>query len=93
MITESALLTDQYELVMAQGYWRLGMAEQEAVFYLSYRSNPFEGDYVIACGLAEVIKYLSHYAFQNLTLPTCKDCTRQKASPFLHLNFCSIYQN
>jgi len=65
MYNESALLTDQYELVMAQGYWELGMAEQEAVFYLAYRSNPFEGDYVIAAGLAEIIHHLTQYRFSE----------------------------
>ncbi len=65
MVSISALLTDQYELVMAQGYWQLEMAEQEAVFYLGYRSNPFGGDYVIACGLAEIIKYLVNYRFSE----------------------------
>lgn len=63
MYNESALLTDQYELIMAQGYWQLGMAEQEAVFYTAYRSNPFKGEYVIAAGLAEIIHYLTHYQF------------------------------
>ncbi len=73
MHSESALLTDQYELVMAQGYWRLGMAEQEAVFYLSYRSNPFGGNYLIASGLSEVIKYLAHYAFSESDIAYLQD--------------------
>ncbi|MDQ2993865.1 MAG: nicotinate phosphoribosyltransferase, partial [Pseudomonadota bacterium] len=68
MQMESALLTDQYELIMAQGYWELGMAEQVAVFYLAYRSNPFEGDYVIAAGLADVIHYLTHFHFSESDL-------------------------
>ncbi len=74
MVLPSALLTDQYELIMAQGYWRLEMAEQEAVFYLGYRSNPFDGSYVIACGLAEVIKYLSHYAFSESDIAYLQSC-------------------
>ena len=81
MFTESALLTDQYELVMAQGYWRLGMAEQEAVFYLGYRSNPFEGNYVIACGLAEVIKYLSHYAFSESDIAYLQELHSAEGEP------------
>lgn len=74
MVLPSALLTDQYELIMAQGYWRLEMAEQEAVFYLGYRSNPFAGKYVIACGLAEVIKYLSHYSFSESDIAYLQSC-------------------
>lgn len=63
MPTQSALFTDQYELVMAYGYWELGMAEKEAVFYLSFRTNPFKGEYTIACGLHAVIEYLNNYKF------------------------------
>lgn len=74
MVLPSALLTDQYELTMAQGYWQLDMAEQEAVFYLSYRSNPFDGQYVIACGLADVIKFLSHYSFTESDIAYLQSC-------------------
>ncbi len=74
MILPSALLTDQYELIMAQGYWRLDMAEREAVFYLGYRSNPFDGNHVIACGLAEVIKFLTHYAFSESDIAYLQSC-------------------
>ena len=87
MFTESALLTDQYELVMAQGYWRLGMAEQEAVFYLGYRTNPFEGDYVIACGLAEVIKYLSHYAFTESDIAYLQELHSAEGEPIFAPKF------
>ena len=37
-----ALLTDLYELTMAYGYWKSGMAERESVFHLYFRTNePF----------------------------------------------------
>lgn len=81
MLSVSALLTDQYELVMAQGYWRLGMAEQEAVFYLGYRSNPFEGSYVIASGLAEVIKYCSHYTFTESDIAYLQGLNSSEGEP------------
>ncbi|MDQ3292527.1 MAG: nicotinate phosphoribosyltransferase, partial [Bacteroidota bacterium] len=42
-----ALLTDLYQLTMAQGYWKKGMAEQEAVFHLFFRKNPFNGGYTV----------------------------------------------
>ena len=38
-----ALLTDLYELTMAYGYWKLGRADQEAVFHLFFRTAPFGG--------------------------------------------------
>ena len=38
-----ALLTDLYQVTMAYGYWKLGRTDQEAVFHLNFRRNPFEG--------------------------------------------------
>ena len=45
-----SLLTDLYQLTMAYGYWRQGMADQQAVFHLTFRSCPFGGQYAVACG-------------------------------------------
>ena len=46
-----ALLTDLYQLTMACGYWKSGVAEREAVFHLTFRRSPFQGGYAIAAGL------------------------------------------
>src|SRR5678815_811602 len=54
-----ALLTDLYQLTMAYGYWKLGRAEREAVFHLSFRRNPFSGGFTVACGLHDAIDYLA----------------------------------
>ena len=59
----SALLTDLYELTMAYGYWRHGISEREAVFYLSFRAHPFGGEYTVACGLAHVCEVLADFQF------------------------------
>lgn len=58
-----ALLTDLYQLTMAYGYWKSGMTDREAVFHLYYRKNPFEGGYVVACGLAAAVAYLEGLRF------------------------------
>lgn len=58
-----ALLTDLYQLTMAYGYWRSGMADTEAVFHLSFRHNPFGGAFSVACGLAYAIDFLKHFHF------------------------------
>lgn len=65
MLTHSPLLTDQYQLVMADAYWQLGMAEQEAVFLLTFRSHPFHGRYTICSGLNRVIDFISHWHFNE----------------------------
>ncbi|GAA4298190.1 nicotinate phosphoribosyltransferase [Nibribacter koreensis] len=58
-----ALLTDMYQLTMAQGYWKQQRAEQEAVFHLYFRKNPFKGGYTIAAGLEDAIDLLQNFRF------------------------------
>jgi len=58
------LLTDLYQLTMAFGYWKNQMLEHRAVFHLSFRCQPFEGGYAIACGLSDAIDYLQNFSFQ-----------------------------
>lgn len=59
------LLTDLYQLTMAYGYWKSGMAGKEAVFNMFFRKNPFQGGYTIACGLAQVIDFLHQFRFSE----------------------------
>src|SRR5690349_14666671 len=58
-----ALLTDLYELTMAYGFWKAGIAEREACFHLTFRKAPFGGQFAIACGLALAIDYLKKLQF------------------------------
>ncbi len=64
-IPSFALHTDLYQLTMAEGYWKLGMHNREAVFDLFFREQPFHGGYSIACGLADVIDVIEHYRFSD----------------------------
>jgi nicotinate phosphoribosyltransferase len=52
------LLTDLYQLTMAYGYWKSGIADREAVYHLFYRKAPFQGQFAIACGLQYVIDFV-----------------------------------
>lgn len=58
-----SLLTDLYQLTMAYGYWKEGIAEREAVFHLYFRKAPFKGGYTVAAGLAHVVEYLQQLQF------------------------------
>lgn len=57
-----ALLTDQYQLTMAQAYWREEMV-QDAVFSLFVRRLPERRSYLLACGLDTVLEYLERFRF------------------------------
>ncbi len=60
----AALLTDLYQLTMLQAYWLEGM-EEEAVFSLFARRLPPSRNYLLACGLADVLHYLESMRFTS----------------------------
>jgi nicotinate phosphoribosyltransferase len=59
-----ALFTDLYELTMAYGYWKTGMAKKEAVFHLFFRRRPFQGSFAIAAGLETALNLLKNFRFE-----------------------------
>lgn len=60
-----ALLTDLYQITMAQGYWEEGKTDELASFYMFFRENPFEGGYTIACGIEQVVELVEGFAFTD----------------------------
>ena len=60
-----SLLTDLYQLTMAYGYWKQGIADKEAVFHLFFRKNPFQGGYVVTAGQQLVADYLRDFSFSK----------------------------
>jgi len=60
-----ALLTDLYQLTMAYGYHRAGIADKEAVFHLFFRENPFEGGFAVAAGLAQAVELIDGFGFDD----------------------------
>ncbi|MDR0347185.1 MAG: nicotinate phosphoribosyltransferase, partial [Coriobacteriales bacterium] len=79
MLYHQALLTDLYQLTMAQGYWKGALAQTEACFYMHFRENPFGGGYAIACGFPQLADLISNFRFTEedrahlLTLRTAQD--------------------
>jgi nicotinate phosphoribosyltransferase len=59
----SALTTDLYEVTMAYGYFKAGVSDHEAVFHVTFRENPFAGQFTVACGLATAIDFLRDFHF------------------------------
>lgn len=60
-----ALLTDLYQLTMAQGYWACGKAEEQACFTMFFRDNPFKGGFAVACGMAQLAEMVDGFAFSQ----------------------------
>lgn len=61
--TSLALLTDLYQLTMAQAYLHHGSADQEAVFHLHFRKPPFNSGYTVAAGLGTAAAWLQSMRF------------------------------
>jgi nicotinate phosphoribosyltransferase len=57
------LLTDLYQLTMAQSYFREGHNEP-AVFSLFIRKYPPNRGYFVSCGLEDVLDYLARFALR-----------------------------
>lgn len=61
-MSNSALLTDLYQLTMLQGYYEQDM-EELAVFEFFVRKLPENRGYLVAAGLAQVLIYLEQLRF------------------------------
>ena len=59
-----SLLTDFYQLTMAQGYCEKGKTEK-AVFDLFYRDNPSGNGYAIFAGLEQIIEFVENLEFKE----------------------------
>ena len=57
------LLTDFYELTMANGFFQDGRADQTAYFDMFFRRIPDGGGLAIMAGVAQVIEYLENLSF------------------------------
>lgn len=57
------MLTDFYELTMANGYHNSKMADNVAYFDMFFRKIPDGGGYAIFAGLEQVIEYLKGLKF------------------------------
>ena len=59
------LVTDLYELTMAQTYFLEGKKDEILYFDIFFRENPFKGGYTISGGLDEIIEYIENFHFSD----------------------------
>ncbi len=59
------LLTDLYQLTMAQGYWRTGQGKTQACFHAYFRDYPFKGGYAVACGMDQLAELIEDFRFTD----------------------------
>jgi nicotinate phosphoribosyltransferase len=59
------MLTDFYQITMSYAYWKAGVHEEEAVFDLFFRKNPFRGEFGIYAGLEEKLRLFENFHFSD----------------------------
>jgi len=59
------MLTDFYQITMSYAYWKAGVHEEEAVFDLFFRKNPFRGEFAIYAGLEEKLRLFENFHFTD----------------------------
>src|SRR5688572_20670891 len=91
--TSLSLLTDLYQLTMAYGYWKSGRAEQEAVFHLYFRKNPFEGGYAVCAGLDYAVHFLQNLKFSDNDIEYLTSLRNAKGDELFELDFIEYLRN
>ena len=78
----TGLLTDLYQLTMAAGYFEAGKAGEIATFELFFRHLPRYRNFVLACGLEQVVAYLENLHFEDEEIRYLKSLPQfQRVSP------------
>ena len=89
MIENFSLLTDFYELTMMQGYF-LHNKNEEVVFDMFFRRNPFKGGYAIFAGLGTLLEILKNLRFTEEEISYLKSLNMFKKEflDYLKISLC-----
>ncbi len=71
--TNMTLLTDFYELTMANGYYENDMSDYIAYFDMFFRKIPDDGGFAIMAGLEQAIGYLDNLVFDERDITYLRD--------------------
>ncbi|MNM61713.1 Nicotinate phosphoribosyltransferase pncB2 [compost metagenome] len=63
--TDLTTFTDFYQPTMMYGYFKSGKMNEEVVFDLFFRKNPFGNGFTIAAGLETLVNYIKNLSFSH----------------------------
>lgn len=90
-LSEGILMTDQYQLTMAQLYFRQGLHRMPAQFDYFYRNNPSYGShqagYTILAGTGSLIEWMADERFGETEIAFLRQQTGRKGTPLFHRDF------
>ena len=81
------LMTDLYQLTMAQAYRKTNSSDLQACFYVHFRENPFKGGYTIACGLAQVLEFIAGFSYSQTDIDYLSTITTAAGEPLFEQDF------
>lgn len=59
------LVTDLYQLTMANALFKRNEHEKKVVFDRFYRKNPFDGAYTVVAGISHLIKFIKEFKYSK----------------------------
>lgn len=62
---------------MAYAYWKSGKINDNSVFDLYFRKNPFDGEFTIFAGLDECLRFLENFRYSDEDIEYLKDALRE----------------
>lgn len=85
----SSLITDLYQITMAQSYWKAGRANMECVFHMFFRKHPFHGGYTVASGLGPFVDWLKRFHTSESDIAYLSSLTGNDGKPLFEPGFLS----
>jgi len=90
-LTNGILFTDQYQLTMAQVYFRLGIHEQPALFEHFFRSYPdyrrHQAGYCISAGLEPLVRWMQSASFGDAEIDALRSQRSRSGEPLFADDF------
>ena len=68
------MLTDFYEITMANGYFTNGLGNKTAYFDMFFRDLPDGGGFAIMAGVQQIVEYLSNLSFTPQDIDYLRGC-------------------
>lgn len=82
MKTNLTMLTDFYEITMANGYFSNGFRDSTVYFDMFFRELPDGGGYAIMAGVQQLVEYFENLKFTEADIDYLRSC-RIFSEPFL----------
>lgn len=81
------LLTDLYEITMAEGFWRSGLADMQACFTSFFRENPYEGGFTLVCGTGQLASLVENFRYSEADIAYLRNLQAPGGGPLFSGEF------